>query len=411
MGSSLAFGCPECGRRIDLGRTSPGRRVRCGHCGTLAEVPFFPRRFGMRRRRLPRWRAWLPLAATVLAVVAGPLVAWQWWESSIRSARRAELAGALAEAGEAERGGDPASALLLLERASSIALRHGLEPPGGRSALVVRRDEQARLAAESRLATLPGLPPDLALDEAKALFDRVMADPALADLAGPASRALTSAADRWADCRLEQADRARASGRSAEALAEAGRVDDGLDRLPRGVAEGARDRVRSFAAALIELKGARVGPIVVRVAPSAPSGGPIEGEVAAILARGLADRGYLLLPDDSTIAGLAGTPPFRLGATIVEREGARYQHSPNRTTCFAVDLALDRLGSDAWAEHVEARTRVPLPGLAAMEGSRLALATDRSPEVEARFRRDALEELADRLRLKLKGLPPAPEAP
>ena len=408
MGSSLAFGCPECGRRIDLDRKSPGRRARCGRCGTLVEVPFFPRKFGRRRRRLPRWKAWLPVAVAASAVVVGPLVAWQWWRSSARAAHRIELVEILAEAREAELRGDPASAFPLLDEARAIALRHGIEPPGGLSSLVVRRDKLARLDAESRLSGIPGLPPDRALDEASALVGRVSADPALAELAAQAARALASAAGRWADQQLREADRAIASGRPAEAMAEAERVASRLDGLPLGVAEEALGRVRSFAAGLIGRRGARIGPVVSRRSPSAPSSGPIESEVVPILAEALADHGYLLLEGDSPLADLEGHAPFRLGVTIVEQAGARYQQSPNLTTCFAVDLTLERPGERAWADHIEARTNVPLPGLAAMEGSRLALASRRSPEIEARFREDALAGLADKLRLKLKGVPPAP---
>jgi hypothetical protein len=408
MGNSLAFGCPECGSRIDLGRNSPGRQVRCGRCRTLVEVPFFPRNFGRRRNRKPRWRAWLPVVIVGLAVVGGPLVAWRWWESSARSGHRADLDRALASAEEAEARGDLAAALLALEEAREIASGHGLEPPGGLPGLASRRDELSRLDGEARLEALPSLPPDLAFDEARSLSSRVATDPALADLSGRASRALGSAADRWVDAHLARARQECDAGRPAEAMAELERLASGLDSLSDPAASAARDRVRSFAAGLIGRVGARIGPIVVDRRGPVPSGGLVEADLLPVLAGALADRGYLVTGPDSPLAGLADRSPYRLGASIQEREGATYRQSPNRTTLFTVDLTFDRLGESAWAEHFEARTRVPLAGLSAMEGSRLELASSRSPEVEERLYQDARLDLAEKLRLKLKALPPAP---
>jgi hypothetical protein len=191
-------------------------------------------------------------------------------------------------------------------------------------------------------------------------------------------------------------------------MAELERLASGLDSLSDPAASAARDRVRSLAAGLIGRVGARIGPIVVDRRGPVPSGGLVEADLLPVLAGALADRGYLVTGPDSPLAGLADRSPYRLGASIQEREGATYRQSPNRTTLFTVDLTFDRLGESAWAEHFEARTRVPLAGLSAMEGSRLELASSRSPEVEERLYQDARLDLAEKLRLKLKALPPAP---
>jgi hypothetical protein len=302
-----------------------------------------------------------------------------------------------------------AAALLALEAALNIASKHVLEPPAGLTGLSSRRDELARLDAEARLEAIPSLPPDRAFDEARSLASRIATDPALADLSSRASRVIGSAADCWVDAHLSRARLECEAGRPAEAMAELERLSIGLQRLSDPAVSASRDRVRSFAAELIGRVGARIGPVVVDRRGPSSAGSSIEAELLPILAGTLIRRGYLLVGPDSPLAGLSDRSPYQLEASILEQEGSTYRQSPNRTTMFSVDLTFDRLGKSVWTEHFEARTRVPLAGLSALEGSRLELASRRDSEAEARLYQDARLDLVDKLRLKLKALPPAPE--
>ncbi|RUL88030.1 zinc ribbon domain-containing protein [Tautonia sociabilis] len=407
MGSSLAFGCPECGRRIDLDRNSRGRRVKCGRCGTLVEVPFFPRRFG-RRRSNRRRRAWLAVGLVAMAMLAVPTIGWQWWQSSSRRGQAAELTRVLARLDEAERHRDLASALLAADEARALASRYGLDPPGGPEALADRRDEIARRDAEARLEALAGLAPDLAADEAIALLDRSGSDPALEAMSGRILADAAAALSRWADHHLVLAEQARDDGRPVEALARARLLAERLSPLPTASSSGALRRVRSFAAGLVAARGARVGPISLAGSPSPEGLPPIDCELPPILADALARRGYLPPDPDSPLADLWDASPFLLRATIDRKPGPNYLQSFHRTTLFSVALCFERDGQPAWSEAFDARTRIPLPGLSALESSRLALGGPPSDEVALRFERDARIDLLEKLVLKLSALPPAP---
>jgi hypothetical protein len=73
---------------------------------------------------------------------------------------------------------------------------------------------------------------------------------------------------------------------------------------------------------------------------------------------------------------------------------------------IAIDLVLDRDGQAIWKDYFEARTRVPLQGLSAMESSRMVLGSQSSPEIERRLYRDARHDLLTKLLAKLNTLPP-----
>ena len=173
MSNALAFGCPECGRRIDLQRQSVGRRVRCGRCGTLVEVPFFPRQFGRKRSKRRQAGAWAAVGLVAVTICASPFVAWAWWQGTIRSGHFEDFRQAVASLEEAESRGDLASAFLAAEKARSLATQHEIDPPGGLDRLSARRDDLARRDVDARLASISSKLPEVAFEEARALCSGV----------------------------------------------------------------------------------------------------------------------------------------------------------------------------------------------------------------------------------------------
>jgi hypothetical protein len=90
---------------------------------------------------------------------------------------------------------------------------------------------------------------------------------------------------------------------------------------------------------------------------------------------------------------------------LIEQYGASYLQSPHQTTLIRTELELDHSGRAVWSNYFEARTRIPLPGLSAMESSRLEIGREVSREIEQRFARDARADLIEKLRVKLGSLP------
>lgn len=405
MGTSLAFGCPECGRKIRLKERSAGRRTRCRNCGTLVEVPFFPRQVGRRRSRRRRWRGWAALGVVVAVALIVPVAAWQWWQASVRSDQAEAIDQALADLESAEQAGDLSSAFFEVEAALAIARRSGIDPPGGLEPLVARRDALARSDLAARLAALPSRPPAEALETARLLADRVATDPALEAMRDATNAAVAEAAGRWVDQLLSRAREAEQSGRPAEALALAEQLATGLNRPPTTPVTTHQDRVRSFVADLVARRGTRIEPIDLTPGPTSGPDANDLSEVLRLIRERLLRRGYLVVAPDSPLVELWSSAPFRFRARLVEQAGASYLQSPHQTTLIRADLALERSGQPLWNDYFEARTRVPLPGLSAMEASRLEISRQASPEVEHRLARDARADLIEKLQIKLNNVP------
>lgn len=407
MGTALAFGCPECGRKIRLNERSPGRRVRCGSCGTLIEVPFFPRQIGRKRSRHRRWRLWATLGLIVASGVIVPTVAWRWWSGAVRAERVKDFDNTLALIDQAEREEDLSSAFRAAEAALEIAERSGIEPPGGLDPLKARRDGLARTDAAEALDSLPSQPPEQALRQALIIAKRVDADPALSSMSVRVSRAVTEAAARWTDELLDRANEASASGQQAEAMEIFERLASGLDQPPTSPMADQRKRVRQAATALIERYGVRIEPFNLVTGPvSDPQQDDSRNDVLPAIQEALKSRGYLVGSSDSRLADLWSNAPFHLRCGMIEKLGGSYLQSPHRTSLIAIDLVLDRDGQAIWKDYFEARTRVPLQGLSAMESSRMVLGSQSSPEIERRLYRDARHDLLTKLLAKLNTLPP-----
>ena len=401
------FGCPECGARITLDRKTAGRRVRCGRCATLVEVPFLPRAAGGRRRR-KRW-PWAKLGAGAVAAVLLAIGARFAVRRALDARHADAVAAAVAELDAAEDRGDLGSAYRAAEAALTLAESHGVEPPGGRSRLVERRDELARREVEARLDALGAASPDLAFGEARTLAARVAADPALTPLDDRVADALAESARSWMAAHLEGARRLVDAGRLDAAVAEAERLQAIATELPHGPAREVGRSARAFAAEVVAAAGVRQATVEVEETIDAfPT--PGYGALEPLLRSVLAERGYVPPPPaGSPMAGLWAEAPSLLRVTIAERLGSSYQQSPHRTSLIAADLALEGPdGRPSWREYVEARTGATLSGLGSLAATRVATGGQRDPAIERRLYDDARERFVEKLLQKLRSLPTAP---
>ncbi|WP_169974822.1 hypothetical protein [Tautonia rosea] len=334
-----------------------------------------------------------------------PIMAWQWWQGSIEAERTKAIALSVAEMEEASLAGDLSEAFLAAEAARTMAIQSAIEPPGGLDRLTQRRDELARAEVTAQLDRLPDQPAQQGLQQAQAIADRVASDPALDALKARSEHAISEAAQRWTDLQLTRAEAALGSDNPAEALALAHRLASDLDLAPAAPVAAVRDRLRSFVAKLVETHGIRIEPIDLTPGPLGPPGDAYLSDLRRLIQDGLLQRGYLVAPPDSSLADLWVEAPFRFESSLTEQYGASYLQSPHQTTMIRTELVLEQSGRILWSDYFEARTRVPLPGLSAMESSRLEIGTEASPEIEKRFARDARADLIEKLIVKLRSFP------
>ena len=121
----------------------------------------------------------------------------------------------------------------------------------------------------------------------------------------------------------------------------------------------------------------------------------------------LHDRGYVLAPAKPAAWRELWTrcAPTRLHLDVDEQP-TDYLQSANRATKLAVHVDLTRHGTPLCRATINAQTRTPPPDMAIYEAGVIATAPRRSPDVENRLRRDALEQLQDRLVTQLRNVPP-----
>ncbi len=306
---------------------------------------------------------------------------------------------------QAEQAGDRSTAFLAADAALTLARQSAIDPPGGLDRLALRRDELARADVSAQLESLANQPPREALNQARAVADRVNSDPALSPLNSRSELAVSEAAQRWTSRQLTQAEAALASGNPASALAFADQLAKDLAPPPASPMASARDRLRSFVAAIVETRGIRIEPIDLTPGPTGPPAETFLSDLRQVIQDGLHRRGYVVAPPNSSLAELWNEAPFRFQTQLTEQYGASYLQSAHQTALIRTELELDHSGQTLWSDYFEARTRVPLPGLSAMESSRLEIGREPSLEIEQRFARDARADLIDKLRVKLGSLP------
>lgn len=398
-----AFACPECGSRVGP-TVGPGRQVRCPGCATLVEIPFLPRAAPARRwrGRSARQRARLAaggiLGGLALALALGIVLVRAQWRRHVLGAIEARVRAA----GDAEAAGETAEALARLGEALAYARHAGAEPPPG---LAERRDELARRDASTRLAALPSLPPERAIEEAEALRGRAAEDAALAALAPAIDEQLAAARVRRAEGELAGATQALEAGQGAEAIRHAARAMEGLDRLPPEAGRRTREAADAIAGRVAERFGLVAELPRGRFFLGSP--GTYRTALLAPVLEVLAGRGYVPAPADGPWHDLWDqSAPNRLVLEINEQP-IPYLQSANRGTSISTHLELTRRRATLLDTQANAQTRMPPPGMPAYEARLIATAPRRSTDVERRLQRDALDQVLARLATPLHSATPA----
>lgn len=397
------FACPECGQRVDP-TGIPGRQLRCPGCATLLEVPYLPRTTAPKRRsrRAARRRAarLLAIAAAglIVLIAGGLLLAQRTRRRQVDDAITAGLQAVESAAAEGRHAEAARQAAAVLE----LAQRRHIPPPAG---LAQRRADSARRAARQVMESLPARPPAEAVAAATTLRDEARADDALSDLLGPIGQALAAARERAAESDLSAGRRELEAGRPAAALKHAGAARSAAVLL----ADSAAATIARQADDLAEALAARYGVVADPVAGRWFLGSTDEFRTLLIqpTLEALRGRGYLTAPDQPPDwqAIWSKAAPNRLHIEVDE-EAIPYLQSASRATKLTVRLSLTRDHTLIQNATINAQTRIPPPGMGVYEAGVIATAPRRSPSVEQRLRRDAIDQIRERLGVQFASLPP-----
>lgn len=359
------FACPECGAEVHPARIGPARQTRCGRCGTLIEVPFFPRT----RRRRGRRKNWLVLAG--------------WAGLSLVT--------------------------LVVVAVAALRLRNALDQPTrsrsqGSQPALSRADVEARIVA---IEAQEPRDPQAAVERASRLLEQ-LDETAMADLVERVRGLRSEARIRWVETLLsdaraaEEAEPARAVSLCETAIRVAANLPPGRSRKPIEAA-------RALATAVVERAGVVLTPAHGRFVLGSPE--VYNATFHPPLADALRRRGYVPPAANSPFPQLWNEhAPFRMTIEVSEEPGDYYLQSRNRTSHVTATFVLSREGKPLWQITLNGRTQVPLPNLRAFEDSRLAISNQHNPAVEHRFHQNAVNQLLDRLGLKLRDLPAPGEA-
>jgi hypothetical protein len=409
MGGS--FACPECGSRLALEGRTPGRRVRCEWCRTWVEVPYLPRigrgRRPVRVQSIPGWATWawtgIALAALGLMVL-GTVRILRAQSHHVRERALAQLCRAAEDDERQERFGP---ALASLEAAAVMAA--DLEPRD--EARLARlqnwRDRVAQRDVETTLARLSTLAPEQAVGTCLTLQARLRAAATLARFAETVDQQLEQARTRCIAADLEAARQALKAGNAALVYERCERLAENCNALDASSVDRrqARAEADAMAALVIAQRGVWVGPI---------KGHFDRGSHASyeplfpILADALRQHGYVVRPASPFWPVVWDSlAPYHLTISVTEQVPGTYLHSANRTSAINLGLVLSERGKThaLWDGTVNARTRVPMPGLPAYQARRLALNERRDSAIEQSFYQDARTILNQRLAAQLKTLP------
>ena len=416
-----SFACPACGSEIEPTGHSPGRQVRCAWCRTVVEIPFIPRALPNRRKRWARrggWRSALRPhrwrlawgATALLALVVG--IAWTGrvvstrWQSAdseaasrlLRASREAESAGRIGEA--------------LGSMEEVLALKRKARPPApDLGELSERRDSLSRRDAEARLASLareqPGGDPGQAVGHALTLLARAEKDPAVEALGDRIRAELERLRRVWAEADARGACQALAAGDASKAMALSERQYRTAGELGSDWKQRLQDDATTRAREVLARHGTFVEPIRGRF--TFGTTGSYARQFPPIVLEGLQKAGFLPQRQGSPWDALwPETAPYRLSFEVVESQDEPYLGSPNRLSVIEAKVVMRRGADVLWVKSARATTTVPLPGLAALQASRLATSTHRSPDFERLLYDNARGNLAERLATPLRHLPAAP---
>jgi hypothetical protein len=382
----------------------------CPECGNTVEVPYLPRavrptrsRRGARWKREQPWVRWAWIGASVLAVLIVATGANRMIRARSRSAHERALAALLASADAGVAAGQFDQALAAIQSALVEAERIEPRDTVRIEELRQRRDLLARRGAEARLATLAGLEPCRAIDEAQALLTRVRKDPVLSGLDGAVQEQLERARRRSVESDLAGARQALAS-RPAQALALCERLAETAVELPRDVRNRSLAEAEAIVSQIIEQQGAVIEP--VRGSFTLGSAPGYASVLEPTFAAALRERGYIPRPSKTNWGTLWDViAPFRAAIEITESQTNTYQESRNRTSLIEVRLALCRDGAPIWQHLLAGQTRDALPSLRAYQASRIAVSDRRSPEFERLLYDDAHAQVIEKVPPALRSIP------
>jgi hypothetical protein len=382
--------------------------VQCARCATWVEVPYLPRdgvwtRPRFRRHHAP-WvirAAWagVALLAVVVAIVAGTTVV----ASRGRAARDATVDALVASADDAEKSGRPERALSEIEAALALLHSEGTCPAGRLEELTARRDGLSVREAEARIATAAAAEPEAAVGDLLSLEARAAKDRALEPLIPAILGAVDAARRRQAASALAVARRAVAEGRPLDALEAGERALAVAEKLEGGAGGSIAADARALMTPII----ARLGVVVVQLPGTFTIGtaSAYDAALCPILADALRRHGFAPRPPTGPSRPLWEVhASHRLEFQVSEAMGVLYLHSQNRLSLINVDLAVRRGQQSLWSAHVNARTQVPLPDLAAGVASRIAVA-GRDLDMEHRLYEDARASAVGQVAFHLKALP------
>lgn len=423
---SPTFACPECGTEIRVEGLTPGRTVRCQWCTSWVEVPFLPRvpvkrTRGSRLRKTNRvkgwWKRnprWARLSISTLTVLVILALGNRYVRDRRESADCAALGRLIESSDRAEKAGDLGMALVDVEAA--LALISRMPPDLSRSefdglkqrrAELSLREVQNKLAALNRDASATPASADAAgraVGYALGLNARLARDPALAGLGPLVDATLERLRERWAVADGVEARKAFLDNQPTRTLELSERQYRTAEELP----SAARERLRREATETARDVISRYGAVVNRVRGKYTLGSDdsYNGQLGPVIREALRKRGYLPMPVKAEWADLwASLAPFRVAFEINERQDDHYLASPNRLSVIEGRLGVTRQGTPVWSDRPNARTTVPLPGLSAYAGSRIAAGERRSPDFERLLYENARANLRDRLALSLRNFP------
>ena len=410
------FACPDCGSEIRLKGLSPGRRVHCEWCEALVEVPYIPRaeqitrkRSGRASRRRKRWPAWANVGVTILTAAIALALLGRVFRGRWVSAQCEALSRLVESSRQAEEAGRLDKALAEIEAA--VALGRNLTPPPpdfeklmSHRANVSRREAEARLEQLAAFQPRDDSDPRLSLGQALTLRARAEKDAALAGMQDPIERTLEQLRLRWtaADCAAVKT--ALGACHPEQAMSRCVR----MHATAAGLADPARKPIQAEARDLAERIIAQHGVIVEPATGTFTLGTSksYSAMLSPLLVSALIKRRYLprtaATPWDDLWPSRA---PFRVTLVITENQDDTYLTTTNRVTRLDSKLSLMSGRRTIWSEAPNARTEVPLPGLPAMQASRLASSDHRSADFEELLYKNARDNLMGRLGINLQTLP------
>ena len=395
-----AFTCPECGLEVELASSSAGRRLRCGECGTLIEVPFL-RRVSSRRKGRGRSPALMIAGGGLIAAVVMIGVALFVAAARGRAHREAQVADAIQRSEKAEAVGHFSRALVECEAAIKIA--RTLDVPA-RKPLKERRDRLALRETESQLADAATQSDPV--ETYRAVLSRLEHDPAREPARGQVFEALSSAIMTRTELDLIEAQAAGLSGHAEVAM--------GLcERIARASDELGRERGGRFKVSAARIARSVLGRCGVVFAPVTGEflQGPSTARLHALtlnpaVAVALRKKGYLPRPEVSAfLREWDDVSPYRFSIEIVERQQGAFFQTPLHTARLSSHLALSKNGIYVWQARPQGATRVPPPDMNTFEMSNISLAKTRDPALEKRLYNDARTVLAENVAVSLRALP------